>query len=54
MSVTLGYQLLECLRDLPCYDKVIALAHAGDGLDDLAFVVLDDLDAFQVLPARLW
>lgn len=37
--------------DLPCYYKIVTLAHAADGLDDLGFVVLDDFDAFEVLQA---
>jgi hypothetical protein len=36
---------------LPCYHKVITLAHAADGLDDLGFIVLNDFDAFEVLQA---
>jgi hypothetical protein len=34
---------------MPCYHKVVALAHAADGLDDLCFIIRDDFDAFQVL-----
>jgi hypothetical protein len=34
---------------MPCYYKVVPLAHAADGLDDLGFIIRDNFDAFQVL-----
>jgi len=39
-------------RRAPCNDKVVAVAHAANGLDDFTLIVFDDLDPLQVLPAR--
>lgn len=37
----------------PCYHKVVFVAHSTDCLDDLAFIVLDDLDSFELLDDRV-
>jgi hypothetical protein len=34
---------------MPCHDKVVAVAHAADGLDDFSLVILDNLDPFELL-----
>lgn len=34
---------------LPSYDKVITLAHSSRSFDDLALVILDNLDSFEIL-----
>lgn len=35
--------------DVPSHHKVVAATHPLDGLDDLIFVVRDDLDSLEVL-----
>jgi hypothetical protein len=44
-----GVRVVKERGGMPCYHKVVALAHAADGLDDLCFIIRDDFDAFQVL-----
>lgn len=34
---------------IPSYDKVITLAHSSCGFDDLALVIFDNLDSFEIL-----
>lgn len=38
---------------LPSDDKIIAVAHSAHGLHDIALIVFDDLDTFQVLHRRI-
>ena len=34
---------------VPGDDKVVAVAHAANGLDDLGFVVFNDFDSLEIL-----
>jgi hypothetical protein len=37
------------LRNLPCDNKIVAVTHSPDCLDNLTFIIRNDLDSFEVL-----
>lgn len=39
----------KVLKNLPCDYKIVAITHPPDCLDNLTFIICNDLDSFEAL-----